>query len=151
MLGSSAVASEAGFFRAIILLKRFRATWGTFESINSRQDLLWWILQKGVQLGNKLYVRNLGSIVNVDKLEEMFSSVGEVTSAKIETKSILDRLYRVAYITMETAQQAAEGIERFHGQKLNGDSMVVTLDIPHVPLFAKPKSKSKSKSKSLSK
>lgn len=94
-------------------------------------------------MGKKLYIRNLGTIMNVDKLEEMFSSVGEVIAASIEFKNIREKLYRVAYITMETAQQASEGIERFHGQTLNGDSLVVTLDMPHVPVLAGIKTRKK--------
>lgn len=102
---------------------------------------------KGDQLANTLYIRNLGTLVNSDKLEEMFSSVGEVIAASIELKSIRERLYRVAYVTMSTAQQAAEGIERFHGQKINGDSLVVTLNVPHVPSAIKSKSQTKTLSK----
>lgn len=98
-------------------------------------------------MANKLYIRNLGHIETADKLEEMFSSVGDVVAASMEFKTIRDKPYRVAYVTMATAEQATEGIERFHGFKTNGDSLVVTLDIPHVSGLPKTEAKSPSQRK----
>jgi RNA recognition motif-containing protein len=68
-----------------------------------------------------------------DDLEEMFGSVGDVTSAIVEIKSVRNRDYRVGYVEMGTDQEAFDGIERFHGQKMGGQVLVVTEDIPHVP------------------
>lgn len=84
-------------------------------------------------MGKRLYIRNLDERVDSDTLEEMFSSVGDVSSAKVEVKEVRNRQYRVGYVEMRTDQQAMDGIERFHGLKMNGQTLVVTEDVPHVP------------------
>lgn len=84
-------------------------------------------------MGKRLYVRNLDVLVDSDRLEQIFSSVGEVTMASVEVKTVREKPYRVGYVEMNTEQEAADGIERFHGHKLNGLELVVTEDIPHVP------------------
>lgn len=99
-------------------------------------------------MGNRLSIRNLGDIINTDTLEEMFSSVGDVLHTRIEIKCIRGNDYRVGYVEMETEQQAADGIDRFHGQKKHGAILVVTEDKPHIPLVKASKSKvAKSKEK----
>jgi RNA recognition motif-containing protein len=82
----------------------------------------------------RLSIRNLSDLVTADMLEEMFSSVGEVKSARIEIKQIRSRDYRVGYVEMENEQSAADGIDRFHGQSKHGSVLVVTEDKPHIAI-----------------
>lgn len=88
---------------------------------------------KGVHLGNKLYVRNLGSAIDSSLLEDLFTTVGDVKSVvvRLESKSGTERL--VAHIQMETEQQASDCIDRFHGHESHGQILIVTEDKPHVP------------------
>lgn len=81
----------------------------------------------------RLYIRNIHDVVDADRLIELFSSVGDVVAATVEIKLIRETNYRVGYVEMATEQQAADGIQRFHGQKIEGQNIVVTEDKPHVP------------------
>jgi RNA recognition motif-containing protein len=81
----------------------------------------------------RLSVRNLSELMSSDSLEELFGSVGDVKSVRIEIKQIRGRDYRVGYVEMDSAQSAQDGIERFHGRLKHGFEMVVTEDKPHVP------------------
>jgi RNA recognition motif-containing protein len=82
----------------------------------------------------RLSVRNLSELMNCDALEELFGSVGEVKSVRIEIKQIRGKDYRFGYVEMDSEQSALDGIDRFHGRKKHGCEMVVTEDKPHVPV-----------------
>lgn len=85
-------------------------------------------------MGRRLYIRNLDLGVGSDRLEEMFSAVGDVKSVSVVLKLVRGINHRVAYVEMSSHQEALDGIERFHGHKFNGQELIVTEDKPHVPL-----------------
>lgn len=97
-------------------------------------------------MSNRLYVRNLADSVDSDALEEIFSSVGSVTTASVEIKSIRGSDHRVGYVEMSSLEEAVDSIGRFHGQKVHGNVLIVTEDRPHIPVIGSQKLKTKNKS-----
>ncbi len=84
-------------------------------------------------MGTKLYIRNLCDATDSYVLEEMFSAIGEVKKASVAVKSVRGNDYHVGYVEMATPEEAADGIQRFHGHKMSdGSTLVVTEDVPHV-------------------
>lgn len=96
-------------------------------------------------MNRRLCVRNLDEIMDSMKLDEMFGCVGEVTAVTVETREINGRGYRVGLVEMATEQAAQDGIDRYHNQKRNGNTLVVTLDKPHVPILVPAKKTKKAK------
>jgi RNA recognition motif-containing protein len=87
-------------------------------------------------LGKKLLIRNLAASIDASTLEDMFMSVGNVESATILLDEITGLSQGLARVEMSTDQEAADCIERFHGQERSGRILVVVEDIPHVPDLA---------------
>ncbi|MES2855008.1 MAG: RNA-binding protein [Bdellovibrionota bacterium] len=84
-------------------------------------------------MGRKLFVRNLGTIIDSGTLEDMFSSVGDVEACVVEMDTKSGSPRRVGYVTMTTEEGAKDGIERFNGFNKDGLHLIVTEDLPHVP------------------
>lgn len=57
-------------------------------------------------------------------------SVGDVESIKIVTDMATGHSRGIGYVEMSTEQEAADCIDRFHGQKLVGQTMAVVIDKP---------------------
>jgi len=88
-------------------------------------------------MGTTLYVRNLDESVDSSELEDMFTTVGNVKSASVESNQKPGA--RVGYVQMASEQEAQDGIDRFNGHLQNGFPLVVTKDVPHQPdLSIKP-------------
>ncbi len=97
-------------------------------------------------MSTKLYIRNLGNLVDSSELEDMFTTVGEVKSAVVEVVETTSSPRRVGYVQMATEQEARDGIDRFNGQEQDGLILIVTKDEPHTPIIAVPKTKARRQS-----
>lgn len=67
----------------------------------------------------KLYVGNLSYSVTRGTLEELFSSVGEVTSVDLITDRMTGRSRGFAFVEMADSTAAQQAIEQLNGRVLN--------------------------------
>lgn len=104
-------------------------------------------------MGTGIFVRNLSEEIDSSELTSIFEEVGDVTSTTIRIDVVGGIERRVALVHMATAQQALDGIGRFHGYRTHGSILTVTSDLPHVPVVrpSKPKVKAASKASTKSK
>ena len=84
-------------------------------------------------MGTKLYIQNLDASVDSSELESMFTTVGDVASARVSMITNSNGDVRVGYVQMATEEQAADCIDRFNGQSRNGLTLIVREDKVHVP------------------
>ncbi len=76
-------------------------------------------------------------------LEDLFVTVGDVTAQHLEL--IPESGHRVEFgiFEMSTEQQAADCVERFHGQLMNGKHLAIVSERPKSrPVIAKSKKRS---------
>lgn len=101
------------------------------------------MLNKGLpKLGQKkLQVRNLSHSVESWELEDLFTTVGTVVSAKISKDPGSGLGLGIGFVEMSTEQEAADCVERFNGYPYLGQTLVVIEDRPHVPQKKRPVSK----------
>ena len=76
-------------------------------------------------MGKKLYVGNLPYSVNDQKLNEMFSSVGEVTSAKVITDYDSGRSKGFGFVEMANDDDAKKAITQLDGKDFDGRAIKV--------------------------
>jgi len=84
----------------------------------------------------KLYVGNLPYSTNDASLSELFSSCGEVVSAKVITDSDSGRSKGFGFVEMATTDEAKKAIEQLDNRELDGRNIRVN--------EAKPKTESRS-------
>jgi hypothetical protein len=81
----------------------------------------------------RLFIRDFAPQADVFELEGLFSNVGNVRKATLQEQVLKGVLRQVAYIEMSSPEEASDCIERFHGMTVDGYTLTVTADKPHVP------------------
>jgi RNA recognition motif-containing protein len=76
-------------------------------------------------MNKKLYVGNLGYSVTVSALEELFASVGEVTSVNLITDRMTGRSRGFAFVEMADVEAAKKAIAELNGRDLEGRAIKV--------------------------
>jgi len=71
-------------------------------------------------MGNRLYVGNLSFDATSDSVRKAFAEIGEVTDVHVATDRETGRSRGFAFVTMGSAQQAADAISRMNGAMLDG-------------------------------
>ncbi len=71
-------------------------------------------------MGNRLYVGNLSFDATSDTVRRAFTEFGEVTDVHGATDRETGRSRGFAFVTMGSAQQAADAIARMNGAMLDG-------------------------------
>jgi RNA recognition motif-containing protein len=74
----------------------------------------------------RLYVGNLSYSVTVSTLEELFSSIGEVTSVDIITDRMTGRSRGFAFVEMAGIEDAQKAIAELDGRDLGGRAIKVS-------------------------
>lgn len=77
-------------------------------------------------MNRKLYVGNLPYATTQEQLEEMFGSVGTVSSAKIIQDQQTGRSKGFGFIEMSNEEEAQSAIEKLNGQEMDGRSLRVS-------------------------
>ncbi|MFQ6100046.1 MAG: RNA recognition motif domain-containing protein [Anaerolineae bacterium] len=73
----------------------------------------------------KLYVGNLGYSVTTNMLEELFASVGEVTSVNVITDRMTGRSRGFAFVEMAKSADAQKAIAELNGRDVEGRAIKV--------------------------
>lgn len=76
-------------------------------------------------MGNRLYVGNLSFDADTDSVREAFGNVGEVTDVHVVMDRETGRSRGFAFVTMGSAELAAEAISRLNGSMMGGRSLRV--------------------------
>jgi len=76
-------------------------------------------------MGTRLYVGNLPYSVTDEALEQLFASVGTVTSATVVKDRDTGRPRGFGFVEMSTEEQAQEAIAKVNGQTLDDRTLVV--------------------------
>ena len=76
-------------------------------------------------MSKKLYVGNLSYSVTVSALEELFGSVGEVTSVNLITDRMTGRSRGFAFVEMAAVEDAQKAIAELNGRDLEGRAIKV--------------------------
>jgi RNA recognition motif-containing protein len=76
-------------------------------------------------MSKKLYVGNLPYSVNDQKLNEIFSAVGEVTSAKVITDYDSGRSKGFGFVEMANDDDAKKAITQLDGKDFDGRAIKV--------------------------
>jgi RNA recognition motif-containing protein len=71
-------------------------------------------------MGNRLYVGNLSFDATSESVRKAFAEIGEVTDVHVATDRETGRSRGFAFVTMASAQQAADAISRMNGAMLDG-------------------------------
>ena len=74
-------------------------------------------------MGTKLYVGNLAFTMTEGELEDLFRQVGDVTEVQIIFDKFTNKSRGFAFVTMATDAAAAEAVNRFHGQAVEGRAL----------------------------
>ena len=84
-------------------------------------------------MGKKLYVGNLPFSVTEEALNEKFSQVGTVDSAKVITDRDSGRSKGFGFVEMSTEDEAQEAISQLDGQEFEGRNLKVNEAKPMAP------------------
>ncbi len=76
-------------------------------------------------MGKRLYVGNLPYAVNDERLLEIFSEVGTVSSAQVILDRNTGRSKGFGFVEMATEQEAQEAVTRLNQQEVDGRKIVV--------------------------
>ncbi len=76
-------------------------------------------------MGKRLYVGNLPYAVNDERLLEIFSEVGTVSSAQVILDRNTGRSKGFGFVEMATDEEAQAAIERLNQQEIDGRNIVV--------------------------
>lgn len=79
-------------------------------------------------MGKRLYINHLSTSVDSSTLEDMFTIVGNVQSASVVIDLKTGMSKGCGYVEMSTEQEAADCIQRFHGQMAEGTVISVVED-----------------------
>ncbi len=84
-------------------------------------------------MAKKLYVGNLSYSVTDSILEELFSSVGEVTSANVITDRMTGRSRGFGFVEMVDSAAAQQAVEQLNDRELEGQAIKVAEARPQKP------------------
>lgn len=84
-------------------------------------------------MNNKLYVSNLAFGVNDQQLNEIFSPLGNVISAKVITDRDTGRSKGFGFVEFESEDQANEAITKLNGSEQLGRRITVAVAKPQAP------------------
>src|SRR5205809_2245736 len=76
-------------------------------------------------MGRRLYVGNLPYKATDEDLNQLFSSVGSVTSARVMRDMATGRARGFGFVEMATDEAAQKAIEKFHQYEMEGRQLVV--------------------------
>ena len=79
---------------------------------------------------NKLFVGNLSWETTDESLSSFFSTVGEVTEAKVIVDKFTGRSKGFGFVTMATDELATEAIDQLNGKELDGRAINVSVARP---------------------
>ena len=89
-------------------------------------------------MGKKLFIGNLPYEANDQDLMEIFTQVGEVTSAKVIVDKFTGRSKGFGFVEMATDELAQKAITNFNGAEFNGRPMTVNEAKPMEPRGDRP-------------
>ena len=81
---------------------------------------------------NKLFVGSLDYSVTDSQLEELFSTVGKVLSAKVIVDRATGQGKGFGFVEMSTEEEAKTAMNKLNGSQLNGRSIAVKEAKPQV-------------------
>jgi RNA recognition motif-containing protein len=76
-------------------------------------------------MGRRLYVGNLPYKATDEDLVALFSTVGDVASARVMRDLATGRARGFGFVEMTTDEAAAQAIERLHQHQMDGRALVV--------------------------
>ncbi|HKY20222.1 MAG TPA: RNA-binding protein [Vicinamibacterales bacterium] len=76
-------------------------------------------------MGRRLYVGNLPYKATEEELTALFSSVGDVASARVMRDMATGRARGFGFVEMTTDEAAAKAIEKLHQHEMDGRAIVV--------------------------
>ena len=79
---------------------------------------------------NKLFVGNLSWETSDESLSSFFSTVGEVTEAKVIVDKFKGRSKGFGFVSMATDELATEAIDQLNGKELDGRAINVSVARP---------------------
>jgi len=79
---------------------------------------------------NKLFVGNLSWETTDESLSSFFSTVAEVTEAKVIVDKFKGRSKGFGFVTMATDELATEAIDQLNGKELDGRAINVSVARP---------------------
>ena len=79
---------------------------------------------------NKLFVGNLSWETTDESLSSFFSTVGEVTEAKVIVDKFKGRSKGFGFVSMATDELATEAIDQLNGKELDGRAINVSVARP---------------------
>jgi hypothetical protein len=85
---------------------------------------------------NHLFVAQLPRTVTVPQLQALFAQVGTVISVMRPRDKETGEYRSFAFVTMATAESAADAVERLNGLQLEGSAIVVKFNEKPPPAFA---------------
>ena len=83
------------------------------------------IIKGACNLGNRIYVGNLPWSITKKKLEELFSSFGEIEDAIVIANRYTGRSRGFGFVTFRDEKTAGQVIEKMDGRDVEGRSIVV--------------------------
>ncbi len=84
-------------------------------------------------MGKKLYVGNLPFTTSDQDLNEIFTQVGQVASAKVIMDRDSGRSKGFGFVEMNSDEEAQNAISQFNGAQLNGRPLTVNEARPMTP------------------
>jgi RNA recognition motif-containing protein len=84
-------------------------------------------------MGKKLYVGNLPFTTTDQDLGEIFTQIGQVSSAKVVMDRDSGRSKGFGFVEMNTDDEAQNAISQFNGAQLNGRALTVNEARPMAP------------------
>jgi len=81
-------------------------------------------------MATKLYVGGLAYAINDDKLNDLFSEVGKVTSAQVIVDLSTNQSKGFGFVEFETAEDAEKAIKELNGKEIEGRSIMVNAARP---------------------
>jgi RNA recognition motif-containing protein len=76
-------------------------------------------------MGRRLYVGNLPYKATDEELTALFSTVGDVASARVMRDMATGRARGFGFVEMTTDEAAAQAIEKLHQHQMDGRALVV--------------------------
>ena len=76
-------------------------------------------------MGRRLYVGNLPYKATDEELTTLFSTVGDVASARVMRDMATGRARGFGFVEMTTDEAAAKAIEKLHQHEMDGRALVV--------------------------
>ena len=84
-------------------------------------------------MATKLYVGSLPYSTTDERLKEVFSQAGNVTSATVIIDKMSGRSKGFGFVEMSTEEEAQKAVEMFNGKDLDGRNIVVNEARPMQP------------------